>query len=94
MDARAMNPYSVEILLGLFQTYMLGGMFEEAQQALYHAENLAPDALPILDAHLRLNDLTQRGVEHLRPLVARLHRLRRQNERSLGQYLIPSDYLL
>ncbi len=93
-DARALNPYSVEVLLGLFHTYMLGGMFEEAQQVLFQAENLAPDALPILDAHFRLNELTQKGVEHIRPLVARLHRLKQKNGRYLGQFLIPANYLV
>lgn len=93
-EARALNPYSVEVYLGHFNTYMLGGMFEEAHVALRQAESLAPDALPIIDAQFRLNELGLGNVDELRPLVDRLHRLKQKSDGYLGQYLIPSNYLI
>jgi tetratricopeptide (TPR) repeat protein len=93
-DADELNPVAVEVLLALFQVYMLAGLYEDAHRLLQQVESIAPESLHLLDSQLSFFEQIQHAPELIGSLLKRLKSMKLREIPVQVQYLISPSFLL
>lgn len=93
-DADELNPVAVEVLLSLFQVYMMAGHYEEAHSALQQVESIAPESLHLLDSQLSFFEQIQHPPELMASLLQRIKSMKLREIPVQVQYLISPAFLL
>ena len=93
LESRTLNTSAPVVYMGLCQTYLLAGLYEEAEEALNQAQVLAPDSTQVLAMTLQFHEQIQSDAAVIKTLLSRLKSQTQKMPVHEIYHILPSYYL-
>jgi len=94
LESREQNPKAPEVLIGLFHTFMLAGMFDESYRLFLDTEVLAPASIGVLDPCLGFFERVVQPPDPILELFPRVRLASKERRQAIAQYYLPPCFLL